>query len=45
MELLGRLGPHANGVGCLYVKRLAGVDSGVLAELAQRSVHHTRGGG
>ncbi|GAB2632396.1 DUF1801 domain-containing protein [Kribbella swartbergensis] len=44
-ELLGRLGPHTTGVGCVYVKRLSDVDSGVLAEIAQRSVHHTRGGG
>ncbi|WP_433162446.1 DUF1801 domain-containing protein [Kribbella sp. CA-247076] len=44
-ELLGRLGPHTTGVGCLYVKRLSDVDSAVLTELAQRSVQHTRGGG
>ncbi|TDD24517.1 DUF1801 domain-containing protein [Kribbella turkmenica] len=44
-ELLGRLGPHTTGVGCLYVKRLSDVDSAVLAELAKRSVQHTRGGG
>jgi hypothetical protein len=44
-ELLERLGPHTSGVGCLYVKRLSDVDSGVLAELAQRSVRGARGGG
>ena len=44
-ELLERLGPHTTGVGCLYVKRLSDVDSGVLAALAERSVRHTRGGG
>jgi hypothetical protein len=44
-ELLGRLGPHTTGVGCLYLKRLSDVDSGVLTQIAQRSVHHTRGGG
>lgn len=43
--LLGKLGPHTTGVGCLYVKRLSDVDSGVLAELAQRSVRGARGGG
>ncbi|MFG1815672.1 DUF1801 domain-containing protein [Kribbella sp. NPDC049174] len=44
-ELLERLGPHTTGVGCLYVKRLSDVDSGVLTELAQRSVDGARGGG
>ena len=44
-DLLGRLGPHSTGVGCLYVKRLADVDSGVLAELLRRSVEDTRGAG
>lgn len=44
-ELLGKLGPHTTGVGCLYLKRLSDVDSGVLAEVAQRSVHGARGGG
>jgi hypothetical protein len=44
-ELLERLGPHTSGVGCVYVKRLSDVDSGVLTELAQRSVRGARGGG
>ncbi len=44
-ELLERLGPHTTGVGCLYVKRLSDVDSGVLGELARRSVDGARGGG
>jgi hypothetical protein len=44
-ELLGKLGPHTTGVGCLYVKRLSDVDSGVLTELVRRSVEDTRGGG
>ncbi|MEI8408460.1 MULTISPECIES: DUF1801 domain-containing protein [unclassified Kribbella] len=44
-ELLERLGPHTTGVGCLYVKRLADVDSAVLTEVAQRSLHGARGGG
>jgi hypothetical protein len=43
-ELLGRLGPHTTGVGCLYVKRLSDVDSGVLTELARRSLDGARGG-
>jgi hypothetical protein len=41
-ELLARLGPHSTGVSCLYVKRLADVDSGVLEELVRRSVEHVR---
>ena len=44
-ELLERLGPHTTGVGCLYVKRLADVDSAVLTRIAERSVEYTRGGG
>jgi len=44
-ELLERLGPHTTGVGCLYVKRLSDVDSGVLTELVRRSMDGARGGG
>jgi hypothetical protein len=36
-DLLGRLGPHTQGKGCLYLKRGAGVGAVVLAELVQRS--------
>jgi hypothetical protein len=36
-DLLGRLGPHTQGKGCLYLKRVADVDAVVLAELVQRS--------
>lgn len=43
--LLGKLGPHTTGVGCLYVKRLSDVDPGVLTELVRRSVDGARGGG
>jgi len=32
-ELLGRLGKHKTGAGCLYVNKLADVDEAVLAEL------------
>lgn len=34
---LETLGPHTTGKGCLYVKRLADVDEGVLRELVRRS--------
>jgi len=44
-ELLARLGPHTTSAGCLYVKRLADVDSGVLTELVRRSAQDTRGRG
>ena len=37
-DLLGRLGKHTTGGGCLYVKRLADVDLAVLEELLSRSV-------
>ncbi|GAB2505631.1 hypothetical protein [Lysobacter humi (ex Lee et al. 2017)] len=36
--LLARLGPHRDGVSCLYMKRLADVDLAVLRELCERSV-------
>lgn len=32
---LGRLGPHSTGKGCLYVKRLAAVDAGVLEAMVR----------
>ena len=32
-EELARLGPHATGVGCLYLKDVAAVDLDVLAEI------------
>jgi hypothetical protein len=37
---LGRLGTHTTGKGCVYVKRLADVDTDVLRELVARSYHH-----
>ena len=40
-ELLGRLGPHTLGKGCLYLKRLDAVDLGALEELVRRSYQHT----
>jgi hypothetical protein len=36
--LLARLGKCKTGKSCLYLKRLADVDRGVLAELVQASV-------
>jgi len=36
--LLARLGKHATGKGCLYIKKLADVDQKVLQELAVKSV-------
>ena len=40
--LLGRLGKHRTGTSCLYVKRLADVDTGVLGELVEDAVAETR---
>ncbi len=44
-DLLGLLGPHTTGKGCLYLKRLADVDAGVLRELVTRawSTNHQPG--
>ena len=36
-DLLGRLGPHETGVGCLYLKDLDQVDHEVLEEIVRRS--------
>ncbi len=40
--LLARLGRFRTGKGCLYVKRLADVDEGVLEELITASVSYLR---
>jgi hypothetical protein len=37
-ELLGKLGKHTTGKGCLYIKRLSDVDMNVLKELISASV-------
>jgi hypothetical protein len=34
-DLLDRLGPHKKGAACLYVTRLARIDTAVLAELVR----------
>lgn len=40
--ILGRLGPHKHGAGCLYVTRLERVDEEVLRELIAASVAAVR---
>lgn len=37
-ELLGRLGKHSTGVGCVYINKLADVDEGVLREIIRAAV-------
>jgi hypothetical protein len=39
-ELLGRLGKHKSGAGCLYIYKLADVDEPVLSELIWRGYAH-----
>jgi hypothetical protein len=41
-ELLGKLGKHKTGKGCLYFKRLSDVDEKVLEKLIEKSVENTR---
>jgi hypothetical protein len=41
-ELLQRLGKHKVGKACLYIKRMADVDQGVLRELVEQSVEQVR---
>ena len=43
-ELSG-LGPHTTGRSCLYVKRLDGVDLGVLRDILTRSLAWSEAGG
>ena len=40
--LLAKLGKHTTGGGCLYVKHLADVDTGVLKEMVKQSVAHLK---
>ena len=40
--LLARLGRHTTGKSCLYVKRLADIDMGVLRQLVETSVTEMR---
>jgi hypothetical protein len=40
--LMARLGKHRTGKSCLYLKRLADVDLGVLEELVTESVARVR---
>jgi hypothetical protein len=39
-DLLGRLGKHKTGAGCLYVNKLQDVDEAVLAELIRHGYRH-----
>ena len=40
--LLGKLGKHTTGKGCLYIKKLADVDKKVLETLVENAVAHNR---
>lgn len=40
--LLGKLGKHTTGKGCLYIKKLADVDRTVLETLMKNAVDHIR---
>ena len=41
-DLLSRLGKHRKGASCLYINKLADVDTAILRELITRSFDHTR---
>ena len=41
-DLLARLGKHTSGKGCVYIKALADVDTGVLRELIAASLADNR---
>jgi hypothetical protein len=40
--LLAKLGKHRTGVSCLYVRRLADVDEGVLRKLIEAAARHMK---
>ena len=42
-DLLAKLGKHSTGKGCLYIKRLADIDSSVLEALIQRRLERGEG--
>ncbi len=44
-DQLARLGKHTTGKGCLYIKRLADVDTAVLEEIVTASLAHARESG
>lgn len=41
-DLLGKLGKYRTGKACLYINKLADVDTDVLRELVKRSTEHMR---
>lgn len=41
-DLLAKLGKHTTSMGCLYIKKLSDVDTGVLRELVARSYKHIK---
>lgn len=44
-KALADLGPHASGVGCLYIKDLEQVDEDVLRGILERTLAYATGGG
>lgn len=40
--LLTKLGKHKATKGCLYVKRLADIDVGILKSMIKKSIAHTK---
>jgi len=42
IPLLDKLGKHTTGKGCLYIKKLADVDQGVLQDMVVKAVAATR---
>ena len=41
-ELLAKFGKHTTGKGCVYLKRLSDVDTGVLRAMVDESVNYLR---
>lgn len=41
-DYLARLGPHKTGSSCLYIKRLADIDTSILEELIRESYRYAK---
>jgi hypothetical protein len=41
-ELLKKLGKHKTGGGCVYIKTLADIDTGILMNMVKKAIQHTK---
>lgn len=41
-ELLAKFGKHTLGKGCVYIKKLEDIDTGILVKMAKKSIEHRK---